>query len=933
MRRTDKRLFQDIAYLEGLLAKVLVEQGGEELLGTVEQFRRICRDLKERYSPRLERRLLNLIGSLDLKTARKIVSAFDISFNLLNIAEENFAMQQRRDLQQRGGMIPGSLAEYFLSLSRSGGSAAALVDLFPQMTIVPVMTAHPTEAKRQTILEKYRKIYLLMLRRENPLWTPREVERIGEELLSELTKLWQTGDIHLERPTVLEEVENGLFYFKETFYWILPEIYSELRYRILGLISHLDSPLPPLLSFGSWIGGDRDGNPSVTAETTVRTIQRQKKLILDLYQENLDELIGSLSQSRHISDFTQEFLDSLHEDIRSAPEVARHAEKRNPHEPYRQKLTFIKARLAESGREIDRRLGVETAGPQEPGPAAPPYRAVSEFILDLEVVRRSLTQNQAARPAELELDALLVRARVFGFHLACLDVRQEARRHMQALVEIFSTLEIYPAFARAGEEERVKILTGELSLARPLLPRGARLSPESEEVVNTFLVIRRIQEALGPESIRSYIISMASRASDVLTVQLLAKEAGLCPAEGSSTLDLVPLFESVEALSAAPSVMRSLYLNDAYRRHLATRGMRQEIMLGYSDSSKDAGILASSWELYKAQKILSREAQEQGVSLLLFHGRGGAVGRGGGPTHRAILAQPKDTVQGRIKITEQGEVVSSKYANQGTALHHLELLVAGVLKATYPHAAEKKPGQDRQEARYEEALGDLARISHRLYREFITDPDVHRYFQLATPISEIGTLKISSRPASRPGADGESFEALRAIPWTFSWTQSRHLFGGWFPLGSAFARFVQKDPKNRDLLREMYRRMPFFENLVDTIQMSLAKADMHIAQHYAELVPDRALREKVFGRIRMEYDLTVKMFRLITGVARPLDNDPPLQRSIRLRNPFIDPINYIQVNLLKKLRASGGHKRERDRLGDAVALTINCIAAGMRNTG
>ncbi|HET6371449.1 MAG TPA: phosphoenolpyruvate carboxylase, partial [Nitrospiria bacterium] len=565
-----------------------------------------------------------------------------------------------------------------------------------------------------------------------------------------------------------------------------------------------------------------------------------------------------------------------------------------------------------------------------------PYNAREEFLVDLEMIQQSLRENRGERLADYEVEALLVRVRVFGFHLAKLDIRQEASRHRRALAEIFGKTGIEARFEECSEPERIEVLTRELLTPRPLLPYGLTLSPDNQEILETFRAMRRIKDVL-PEGLGSYIISMTASGSDVLSVLLLAKQFGLCASQPSgevSGLDVAPLFETVSHLRGSADVMISLFENPAYRRHLEERGRRQEIMLGYSDSSKDAGILSANWELYKTQKRLSEIAKGHNVRLMLFHGRGGTVGRGGGPTHRAILAQPKGTVQGRIKITEQGEVISSKYANQGTALHNLDLLVAGVLQASVPAAARPAGGpriRSSDEARWDDCMEELSEIARGLYRDAYGER-LYRYFREATPIGEIAMMNIGSRPAYRAG--GKQLEGLRAIPWSFGWTQSRHLFGGWYPMGSTFEAFIRPDRKRRlRLLSEMYRKWPFFYNLIDNIQMTLAKANIHIAEDYAHLVRDPVLREETLGKIREEYERTVRALLKLTGTPEILANDPGLQRSIRLRDPFIDPINYIQVNLIQKLRHDPPPPPQREALIHAILLSINCIATGMRNTG
>ena len=917
--RSADPLAKNIAYLEGLLRIVLREQAGEEMVRLLDCFRDICLKLRDQFDPALQKQLFRMIESLDLPTCTRLVSAFDLSFNLLNVAEEIEGVRQRRQKERHGQRVEGTLSEYF---SRHPASPEEIVDRLKKTRVMPVITAHPTEAKRQTVLEKYRAIYLLAFKKELPVWTPQEQETLREELLSEITLLWQTGEIRLERPTVEDEVQNALFYFRETFYPIIPTLYRRLRLPLRQDLP-IRADISPVLQFGSWIGGDRDGNPAVTAQNTEQAVMAQVTLIFTLYSESLHRLIVHFSQSLYRETASPTLLASIRDDAtrlsREAPAILA----RNPHEPYRQKVAFIACKLAAARGAIARRMA--GASP-DPALSDTGYHRSGEFQDDLLQIRASLVACHGERPAEMQIDALLDQVGVFGFHLAALDVRQEAPRHQAALDELFRRLGICADYLQKSEDEKVSILTRELLALRPLMPPDGRLSAEHHEVIATFHRLRKIKSSVAPESIGSYIISMAAGASDVLAVLLLAKEAGLVDhATQPFGLDIVPLFETIEDLSAAPVMMARLFENTAYQRHLSGRGNRQEVMLGYSDSSKRAGILPACWELYKTQDALCETAAAHQIDLILFHGRGGTVGRGGGPTRRAILSQPPGTVRGKLKVTEQGEVVSSKYANQGTALHHLELLVAGVLEAS-----TRQGGAPLK--KYKVAMDDLCQIAFGIYSDFVQHPDLYRYFQEATPIHEIGLLKVGSRPVYREGT--QQMEKMRAIPWIFSWTQSRCLLGGWFPLGSACAAFLKNDPAgNRRLLSEMYRRWPFFNDLIENIQMAVAKSDIQIAQHYAEMVSDPVLRQTIFSRIQHEYNLTVEMIRTITDLPEVLDSDPGLQRSIRLRNPFIDPINYIQADLIGKIRAQKKDALPTEPLIHAVLHTINCIATGMRNTG
>ena len=918
----DSRLQSDIQYLEDALSEVIREQEGGELFHLIEEFENACKRIKDQYDPSIEEFLLRESGKLNLPTSSKLTQAFALYFYLLNTAEENFGMQQRREIQRQEGRLQGSFEDCLARLKDKGVDRQTILGIINDLSIEPVMTAHPTEAKRLTILKKYRKIYLTIFKKENPIWTPEEKALLRQDIINEIQKLWQTGDIFLERPTVQEEIANGLHYFRESFYPVIPKLYFSLKRAMERFYPDNELYLPPFLKFGSWIGGDRDGNPNVTPDLTRWALKAQKDLILSLYIQSVYELTGSLSQSTTRVNVSAELLASIEIDAANMPDIGQRVIDRNPYEPYRQKLSFIKIRLEKTRDANNADLLSQVTHSERL------YQNPSEFLDDLRIIRRSLKENKGSKTAEIEIDALIKRVEVFDFRLVRLDIREEASKHTRAICEIFERLGIYLDFSDLSEEEKIRVLTTEIENRRPLIYEGMNLSPECIRTVETFRVIKWARENISPEAINTYIISMTHEISDILTVLLLAKETGLY--RGLASIDIVPLFETIDDLRRSGEIMDELFSLPVYRKYLEQRGDLQEIMLGYSDSNKDGGILTSGWELYKAQKTLRDVAQKHGIRLRLFHGKGGTVGRGGGPTHKAILAQPPGTIQCNIKITEQGEVISSKYANQGTALHNLELLVAGVMEASTPAFHKEIETLDDK---YTPVLDELSGIAYKLYRELVDDPDFYTFFMHATPISEIGLAKIGSRPAKRKEQSWK-IEDLRAIPWVFSWTQSRYMLPAWYPIGTTFKRFIARDQEaHSNLLKEMYQKWPFFENLLDNIQMTMAKADMNIAHLYSHLVPDEAIRDRIFDTMKREFELSREMLLLITGQKNLLDNDPWLKRSIRLRNPFMDPINYIQVNLLKQLRETEVNAVKKKDLTDTVLLTISCIAAGMRNTG
>ncbi len=924
MHPRDKTLLNDIAYLKTILYQALEEQVGKRLLKVIDDLsKKSILPQKGARTSALSGKLFKTIKRISISETARIIQAYSINFQLINLAEENFGMQDRRRKERQGLTVSGSIEGCVREFKGNGVTPDEIQLLLNRLSIAPVITAHPTEAKRRTVLEKHRKIYLSIFKKENPIWTDREREAIREEILGEVEKLWQTGDIRLERPKVEEEVLNGIFYFNKTFFDALPRIYDELCRQLQRYYPGYKFSIPPsLLLFGSWVGGDRDGNPFVTSEKTKWTLISHKELVIAKYTEIISRLISSLSISMQFILPGKEFLASIKEDASAMGAEGQRIIARNPYEPYRQRLSLIRKKLENTNANKDVF-----------------YRNIEEFIEDLNIIKRSLNANKGGRIAMLEILPLIRQAEAFGFHLAKLDIRQHSEIHRMAAAELLEKAGIVtgvPFYLALPEQDKVKILSGELTSIRPLAPDYVRLSHETKEVLDTFKVIKYAQDKISWEGVGSYIVSMTHNASDILTAGLLAKEAGLSGISDDNEIfnriDIVPLFETIDDLRRAPQILIALFSNPTYRRYLTKRDNIQEVMLGYSDSCKDGGILTSGWELYHAQKIITEAAAEYKIKLKLFHGRGGTVGRGGGPTHKAILAQPRGTVNGLIKITEQGEVISSKYANLGTALYNLNLLVAGVMEA----ALNKKSGvrsqkSEDKEKKFEQAFKEISQVSFELYKELIDDHDFLTYFYQATPIEELEHLKIGSRPTYRKGKSG--VEDMRAIPWVFSWNQTRHIIPGWYPFGSGLMAFIGNDAARERLVQEMYVRWPFFNNLVDNIQMVIAKSDMHIARLYSTLVKDKKIREKIYKKIHKEFKLTVKMLLKITGQERILDNAPLLQRSIAMRRPSIDPVNYIQVALLRRLRSGRMQGSEREKSIAALMMSINCISAGLRNTG
>jgi phosphoenolpyruvate carboxylase len=946
----DIQLREDIHLLGDLLGDFLKRHGGEKLFETEERVRALCKQLRNHPSQPTERELKRLLHGLSLNAAIGVIRAFSVYFQLVNIAEQHHRIRRKRYYELHTPDQPqrGSIAETFQRIKSENahrGTATLkkqLQSVIDQLEIVPVMTAHPTEAARRTLLEKHRRIADLLSAFDDATLPYHKRDELREQLAGEVESVWQTDEVRHSQPTVLDEVNNVLYYFDTTLFDAYPELLEEIERRLSESfpgVTLRDGAIP--LRFGSWVGGDRDGNPNVTPEVTWETLRLQQRMILRKYRGAVADLSRRLSESSRFTKSTDELLKSIEHDVREMPEEAERILQRNPEEPYRQKLSFIYDRLENTlQRNLELASALRIERPNELisiRPALPIiaaltgsktasrniYRTGAELLEDLRLVRDSLRAGKADHAAR-SINRLMRQAAAFDLHLATLDLRQHSDRHTSALAEITHSLGLEHDYEQMSEAERLDWLSGELSTPRPLVATDARYSSETTETLNIFRVARRALEEISAPAIKTYIVSMTREASDLLAVLVLAKQAGL------SGLAVSPLFETIDDLRRAPEVMGRLFENPLYRRLLTAQGNLQEVMIGYSDSSKDGGILTSSWELYKAQERLWEIARAHGVELRLFHGRGGTVGRGGGPSHEAILAQPPETVASRIKITEQGEVVSSKYSLPEIAQRSLELTTAAVIAASLPRAEKRR----QQLSRWKEVMEEISETAFAAYWRVTRETEgFYDYFIQATPVEELQHMRIGSRPAKRKQGS-QSLDDLRAIPWVFGWTQSRHLLPGWLAVGTALGDFIGRQPRKRlKLLHEMYENWPFFHSTISNIEMTLAKADFQIARQYAAGAADRKLGQRIFKLLEEEYERTCEVILQITGEKRLLDKSPVLQRSISVRNPYVDPMSYLQVELLARKRADGSSSTERDKLLYAILLTINGVAAGMRNTG
>ncbi|MFN0085366.1 MAG: phosphoenolpyruvate carboxylase [Blastocatellia bacterium] len=938
----DIPLRNDIHLLGDLLGEALKQFGGRRLFETEERVRALCKQLRVKHSPEVERELRGLLHSLALDDEIGVIRAFSVYFQLVNIAEQHHRIRRKKHYELHSPEEPqrGSIAATLREIRGDGRvTRRQMQEVIDRLEIIPVMTAHPTEAARRTLLEKHRRIAGLLDDFDEKELSARRREELRSRLAAEIESIWQTDEVRQTQLTPLDEVGNTLYYFDSTLFEAVPRLMEELERQ-------LDSQFPGVrlrdgavpLRFGSWVGGDRDGNPNVKPDTTWNTLRLQQRTALRHYRDAVFDISRRSSESERYSTASKEMLASLETDAAQLEDTAKILAAQNPEEPYRRKLSFIHARLRNTlERNEDLASALRIEKPKQLisiRPALPIiealggslsagkicYRTGRQLWDDLRIVRDSLRETKSNHAAR-EVDRLMRQVAVFDLHLATLDIRQHSARHTAALDEITRALGIEPDYGRMSEAERVEWLTGELSTPRPLVAADALFSEETTETLNVFRVVRRALDEISESAIQSYVISMTRDASDLLAVLVLAKQAGV------ARLAIVPLFETIDDLRRAPEVMDRLFGNPAYRARLESRQRLQEVMIGYSDSSKDGGILTSSWELYKAQERLSAVARDHKIGLRLFHGRGGTVGRGGGPSHEAILAQPRGTVAGRIKITEQGEVISSKYSLPEIADRSLELTTAAVIRASLPHEEEDAGRLARWEAAMERLSEDAFDVYRRTVRE---TPGFYEYFIQATPVEELQHLRIGSRPAKRKKGS-RSIDDLRAIPWVFGWTQSRHLLPGWLAVGTALRNFIAASPrKNLALLREMHREWKFFTSAISNIEMTLAKADFQIARQYAARTEDRALGRRIFQTLEAEFQLTREMILKITGERNLLDNAPVLQRSIRVRNPYVDPMSYLQIELLARQRRG---RRDDPNLLYAILLTINGIAAGMRNTG
>ncbi len=963
-------LRRDIRSLGALLGQVLREQAGEALFNTVEQLRRtaIARreaeaagDLDAARKYLQEAEALTREAAEDPAKAYKLARAFAFYFELINLAETNHRKRRRRAAMLETDARPqrGSLRGTLRRMREGGVDRAGALELLGRICITPVFTAHPTEVARRSVMFKRRRISEFLAKLDAIPVAPAELAELESDLLAEITALWQTDDVRSVRPTVRDEIRMALDYYETSIFATIPVLYAEIaaamdaefpisteRHDSVAETHTTLFDLPILVRFGSWIGGDRDGNPFVTAATTAEALEMANGLLLTHYRTQVGEIFEQLASSTHqaaISPALRQRLDSYLAQLRATGRkvIAEHF----PNEAVRLHLACITLRLGGTPPEsMHRNLGLSAEA------TLPHYKAAAELLDDLVLLHHSLVDNRGARLAELFLDPLILCVRTFGLHLQTLDIRQHARVHAAAVHELTAWHSADPA----------------LNSDEALPPLPPEPSPQTAEVLATLRTVADLKRR-EPNAITRYIVSGASSPVDALRVLWLARLGGV-HVEGTGAADVttaestreadpglqpVLLFESIDDLRNAPAVCRALWTSPAYQPLLKAWQGRQEVMLGYSDSNKDGGMIASTWEIWKAHRALHEVARECGVVLDLFHGRGGTVGRGGGPTHRGIYAQPLESFTGELRLTEQGEVLHWKYSDVVLAERNLELMIAASLDAlarpellvgssaaqlsSRPSASINTPPHAHLTGailpEWEAALDELSAGSFAFYQHHIVEnPEVFTYFEQATPVAELEHARIGSRPAKRADASAthqRSMADLRAIPWVFGWMQSRHVVPAYFGVGYAFEQFAAAHPEGLDLLRAMTNSFPLFIDMIRNVEMALAKADFGIARLYSFLVADAGVRERVFGMLESEFERTRRMILLIAGQKELIERNPVLSNSIRLRNPYVDPMSLLQLELLRRKR-TGEQGSELDR---AITATINGISAGLRNTG
>ena len=910
----NESLYKDVKMLGKMLNEIMVSIEGQELADKVERIRQLAVALKYDQSTDAYTALKSEIASLDNVTRKKVIRAFTIFLYLFNIAEQNFRIRIRRkyQLDDCGDSQPLSIEDAVLSLKDKQVDEELINNILNTLSLELITTAHPTESTKRTILDIQKRIVGVLRKMEQRLLTKREHITLKETLFNDIAILWQTDELRRHKPTVNDEVDAGLYYFDQTLFEVLPEIHRELEMNLTEQFPHTKWRVPNILSFGSWIGGDRDGNPFVTHDVTWNTMEKQRNLVIEKYITVLEDLKHRYTHAISRMTVGEDFMNRLEEIEAKYLTSEKKWGKRG--EVYRRYFTVIIERVSQVGKSD---IG---------------YKTAEELLEDLYFVQKSLRKHHPVKHELKTIQKIIRQVQLFGFHLATLDIRNHSGEHESAIAEILQKIGLVENYAGMTEEERVEILTSVLSDPRRVLLGLEDYTPETQEMVRVFQTIKRIHEEFGTRAIEVYLISMFKSPSDLLEVLVLAKETNLYRLHANGTiesyLNIAPLLETIDDLTAASATMEKIFNMPLYRQHLKILGNRQEVMFGYSDSSKDGGTLTASWKLFKAQIEIHKMALHYGVDLKFFHGRGGSLGRGGGPLNKSLTSQPVETINVALKITEQGEVLSFRYLIKDIAFRSLEQAVAAMLQiAAKVHTNTGK--ESLRKKRWEDAFEEIAAISHKKYRSLVFDePDFLNYFYEATPLTEIGGLNIGSRPMARKNT--RRFEDLRAIPWVFSWSQCRQMLPAWFAAGTGLSVFVAEKPENMALMKEMYANWPFFKNVINNLQLALLKTDLLAASEYVTLVENQEAATRIFNIIKDEFEKTKKIVLQISGSDALYEQDVNLRESNLKRNPYVEVLNFLQVDLINELRSA----KELDvELREQVLLTINGISVGIRSTG
>ncbi len=941
---TDKQLRAKVKLFGNLLGNVLLSNAGPKVYDAVEKLRVGFIELHKEENAQKRARLMALIESLDEDTLTQVVRAFSTYFSLVNVAEEASQLQlRRRQIRKGDALWIGSFDSTLRTFIDMGMSAERLQTLLDRLAYIPVITAHPTEAKRRSILYALRRIFLTNEKLSDTRLGKTQRQDVIAELETQIQILWRTNEVRENRPQVRDEIKNGIYYFKESLFDAVPVVYRNLENHIREHYPTAKINVPSFLKFGSWIGGDRDGNPNVTPETTELALRLQSRTTLQEYVRRLNTVFKHLTHSDKICAPSREFTESLNNDENLRFEVFVNNPLTYMHSPYQRKIAFMRFRIQQN---LDKTRALIAANSATKGANnsvdlskySHAYVSEDAFLHDLTLIHDSLCSHGDQKIADLAVKDLIRLVESFGFYLMHLDVRQESTRHTEAVAEILQQSNTYMDYDSLDENARIKLLSDLIQhQCEDIKFDSTLLDDANKETLDVFKVIEKMHGEISPHAFGEYVISMTHQASHVLEVMLLATLVGLAGknnGEWFCKIRISPLFETIEDLNHIESVLAKLFDDKTYKTLLSASGNLQEVMLGYSDSCKDGGILASSWQLFEAQQKAMRLADSHQIDCRLFHGRGGTIGRGGGPTHESILSQPEGTVHGQIKFTEQGEVLSNKYSNPETAVYELTLGITGLMLAS---RYQILPGESTATEENMAIMRKIMQYGEASYRQLTDNSEGFLdYFYEATPVSEIALMNIGSRPSHRKKGD-RSKTSVRAIGWVFGWAQARQTLPAWYGIGTALQKWVGDDDSESNSrlqkLRDMYQHWPYFKALLSNTEMALYKADMRTAKEYSELCLSQDTGNRIYKMIRDEHDRTLEITLKVANMAHLLDDIPPLALSLMRRDPYLDPLNHIQIKLLKRYRNESLDDEERQKWLNPLLRSINAIAAGMRNTG